>query len=100
VTDPWRFARELGEAAAHVLPGWHYAFEFVRYIDPVQPLDGLNDETRQPFAPFLCKDFRYSYQHEVRAAWLPPTAKGSQPQLDHIFVTLGALTDYCELIEI
>jgi hypothetical protein len=100
VTDPWRFARELGEAAARVLPGWHYAFEFVRYIDPVQPLDGLNDETRQPFAPFLCKDFRYSYQQEVRAAWLPPTANGSQPKLDHIFVTLGALNDYCELIEL
>lgn len=100
VTDPWRFARELRDAAARVLPGWHCAFEFVRYIDPVQPLDGLDDQKRQPFAPFLCKDFRYSYQQEVRAAWLPPTANGSRPKLDHIFVTMGRLNEYCELIEL
>lgn len=63
-------------------PGWHASLAFSRSVLPQG------------------KDFRYSYQQEVRAAWLPPTADGSRPKLDHIFVTMGRLTDYCELIEL
>jgi len=99
ITDPQRFARELSEAVRRTLPGWHCAFESVRYIDPVQPVTSLSDEERRSFMPFLCKDFRYWYQHEVRAAWLPPTAKGADAKLDYLYVTLESLVDYCELIE-
>jgi hypothetical protein len=55
---------------------------------------------RKEFAPFFCKDFRYWYQKEVRAAWLPPDPRTPPAALDHLFIELGCLKDYCELIEI
>lgn len=100
ITDPRRFARELGDAAARVLPNWPYDCRFVTYIDPVQRLDGFNDDRQQDFAPFFCKHLRYWYQKEVRAAWVPPDPKAPPTALQPIFVTLGSLEDYAELIEL
>jgi hypothetical protein len=98
ITDPGRFARNLGEAAARQLPGWHYDCRFVRYVDPVQHITGVEAIRREEFAPFFCKDFRYEYQKEVRAAWLPPDPDAPRLSLDHLFLTLDSLKDYCELI--
>jgi hypothetical protein len=100
ITDPERFALSLGKAFADQLPGWHYGCQFVRYIDKVQPIADRADFQHEAFAPFFCKDFRYAYQKEVRAAWLPPDPKTPHPPLDHLFLELGALKDYCELIEL
>ena len=100
ITDPTRFAHALGEAARSQLPDWHFACQFVRYIDPVQELRFMNRGVEVRFAPFLCKDFRFSYQKEVRAAWLPPDPEAPRMELGHLFVTLGSLEDYCEMIEI
>lgn len=100
ITDPDRFARGLGDAAARQLPGWLYRCACVRYVDSVQRISGAQAINREEFAPFFCKDFRYSYQKEVRAAWLPPDPRASRAALDHLFVELGCLKDYCELIEL
>jgi hypothetical protein len=100
ITEPERFAASLGEAAAHQLPGWHYGCQFVRYFDPVQRLTEVERFNSQVFAPFFSKDFRYAYQREVRAAWLPPDPEAPRSPFDHLFLTLGALKDYCELIEL
>jgi hypothetical protein len=100
ITNPVRFARALRDAARGQLPDWHFVCEPVKYIDPVQDLRFLSGRAQERFAPFLCKDFRYLYQKEVRAAWLPPDPEVPRKDLDHIFVDLGSLSDYCELIEI
>jgi hypothetical protein len=100
ITDPKRFVRQLFESAADKLPGWLCKCEFVRYIDPVQRLTGSEKIDREQFAPFFCKDFRYSYQKEVRAAWVPPDPKAPCHSLDHLFLNLGSLADYCEIIEL
>ncbi len=100
ITDPTRFARALGEAVRNRLPDWHFTCEFVRYIDPIQELRFMNRGVEVRFAPFLCKDFRFSYQKEIRAAWLPPNPEGPRMELEHLFITLGNLEDYCEMIEI
>jgi hypothetical protein len=100
ITDPARFARALGDAAQSQLPDWNFACAYVRYIDPVQDLQRMNRGAEERFAPFFCKDFRYSYQKEVRAAWLPPDPGVPAANLEHLFVRLGNLEDYCELIEL
>ena len=100
ITNPERFAAALRVAAADLLPEWHFSCQTVRYIDPVQNLRFVTPRVQARFAPFFCKDFSYSYQREVRAAWLPPEPNLLRAELDHIFVELGNLTEYCELIEL
>lgn len=100
ITDPTRFAHALGEAVRSQLPDWHFACQFVRYIDPVQELRFMNRGAEERFAPFFCKDFRFSYQKEVRAVWLPPDQEDPRMQLEHFKVRLGSLEDYCEMVEI
>jgi hypothetical protein len=100
ITDASRFARDLGEAAARVLPEWEYDCRFVIYIDPVQRLDGFDEKRQLDFAPFFCKHLRYWYQKEVRAVWLPPDPKQPPTRLEPIFVTIGSIEEYSELIEL
>jgi hypothetical protein len=100
IPDSIRFLSRLKEVAGKHLPDWHYGNALVRYIDPVQPLSGPNAIDRQEFAPFFCKNFRYHYQNEIRIAWLPPSPEPQERPLEHVFVTLGNLEDYCELIEL
>lgn len=97
INEPGRFLDALEAAAANVLPGWEFGSAPIRYIDPFQHVIQGSPGEPEPryFAPFLCKDFRYSYQREFRAGWLPPEPVMN---LDHIFVEIGCLTDYCELI--
>jgi len=99
ITDPKRFIRALGEAAKGQLPDWRFCCKPVTYIDSVQDLRFLRVRTEARFAPFFCKDFRYLHQKEVRAVWLPPDP-AARLDLGHIFITLGSLEEYCELIEI
>ena len=99
ITDSIRFLSRMKDAVKEVLPGWHYGNALVRYIDPVQHLSGRGAIDEQKFSPFLCKHFRYCYQHEVRVAWLPPQPIDQGP-LEHLVVTLGNLEDYCELVEL
>lgn len=97
ITEIGRFLDALEAAAINALPGWEFGSAPIRYIDPFQHVIQGNSGEPDPryFAPFLCKDFKYSYQREFRAGWLPPEP---MMNLDHIFIELGPLTDYCELI--
>jgi hypothetical protein len=100
ITDSFRFLSRMKEAVAEMLLGWHYGNALVRYIDPVQHLAGRNAVDRQSFSPFFCKHYRYHYQNEIRIAWLPPTPISQGHPLEHLFVTLGSLEDYCEIVEL
>jgi hypothetical protein len=100
ITDSIRFLSRMKEAVAEVLPGWHYGNFVVRYVDPVQDLSGRNSIDQQMFAPWFCKHYRYKYQNEIRIAWLPPEPISQERHLEHVFVTLGSLEDYCELVEL
>ena len=45
----------------------------------------------------LCKHFRYAYQNEFRFVWLPDEL---QRDLPTVFLELGRLKEFCEIIEI
>lgn len=87
VEDIARFTKSLKSRMEEVLPGWAFSFGGVDYRDPYHPTPKLNI--------FFCKHFRHAYQREFRFAWQPPTKRES---LKPIYLELGPLKDYCELL--
>jgi hypothetical protein len=85
---PPEFIGLLNHAFKEKISGWTCLAELVNYIDPFN--------TRE-FRPelYFSKHFRYTYQKEYRVVWLPPT---SQTKLEPVFLELGNLHEYCELV--
>ncbi|MGI8733749.1 MAG: hypothetical protein ACR2LM_10670 [Pyrinomonadaceae bacterium] len=90
IKDPVRFVETVQRAFDEKLPGWDSLGWGVSYIDPFQA------KSARPDVHFS-KHFRYAYQKEYRIVWLPPT---KQTSLDPIFLELGNLEEYCELIRL
>ena len=69
-------------------PGWDRSVGEVEYYDPlmVRP---------QEVSPPMSKHFRYTYQKEVRFAWVPPSNIG---HLEPLQLDIGPLTDIAELV--
>lgn len=88
IRDPDAFLSRLDAAVRARVPGWRCEVGDVRYVDPLQVNPGEVDV-------LMGKHFRYAYQREVRAAWVPPAPVH---QLEPLFVTLGSLEDIAELV--
>jgi hypothetical protein len=94
ITNPSSFLKRLIDAMQARLPDWTILKGNVTYLDPfLGPLTPSPD----PIGPYLHKHFRYAYQKEYRLAWLP-----SRPdwELEPIKLTLGKLTDVCQLLRL
>ena len=70
---------------------WSGFYRKVKYIDPLQDFDKNRDV-------FTEKTFDYWYQQEVRFAWVPKQIQDNN--LEHVFVDIGSMEDYCELIQL
>jgi hypothetical protein len=88
IREPERFRDRLMQTVMKVLGGRGWSFSPVTYVDPMT-------ETGAGTPIHFRKNFRYSYQKEWRAAWLPIRNEG--PLLVH-FVDIGPLDDIAELI--
>ena len=89
IQRPREFVSLLSEKLKEKLPDWICEARLVNYIDP------FSSEEFSPRLPFS-KHFRYAYQKEYRVVWLPATA---QKVLDPLFLQIGDLHSYCELID-
>lgn len=87
---PKEFNRKLIRGFEAAMPGWKGLTVDVNYFDP------LNFNKRQSDV-FALKHFRYSYQKETRLVWLPPAP---EMKLDLVYLELGDLSEYCELISL
>jgi hypothetical protein len=87
IKDIVRFAKSLKTRMEEILPEWRFSYEYVNYQDPYHPIRKLNI--------FFSKHFRYAYQKEFRFVWEPSNKAES---LRPIFLELGPLRDYCELL--
>jgi hypothetical protein len=90
ITRPREFIEAVFAEFERKLPAFTGLDKPVRYIDP------LNTSLRD-LDVFFCKHFRYAYQKEFRIVWLP---KKLCSDLDPVFLELGKLSDYAELISL
>jgi hypothetical protein len=88
IKEPVRFVEAIQAEWDRRMPGWDGVALPVNYIDP------FGDAGDDPDV-FSSKHFRYGYQREFRCIWLPPTKRDV---LDPLFLELGSLREYCELI--
>ncbi|WJM81070.1 hypothetical protein [Pectobacterium brasiliense] len=88
IKEPRQFIKNLFKHAKKHLPDYDYFASHVKYLDP------LNCEPNDVDL-FYCKHFKYSYQNEFRAIWIPksPTFK-----LEPIFIEIGSMEKYAKLI--
>jgi hypothetical protein len=80
IRDPMRFLHAAQDAGEKVLPGWQFAFDRVTYRDSFHPIK--NDDV------LYSKNFRYAWEHD-------PSLKGP---LEPVFLDLGPLAEYCDLL--
>ena len=87
VHEPKGFVRKIVEACNQSHSDWLFAEKMVCYYDPLR-LDRIDDIP-------LSKHFRFWYQHEYRIVLKP---KGPIKRLEPIILSLGKVSDLCELI--
>lgn len=90
IKDVDLFFKRMNVHLSNQLAGWLHTATPVNYIDPLNC--NPND-----IDIYLAKHFRYSYQKEFRALWIPRNPK---MDLSLINIEMGLLHDICELIEI
>ena len=87
VHEPNGFGMMIVEACKQGYSDWLFAEKMVCYYDPLR-LDRIDDIP-------LSKHFRFWYQHEYRIVLKP---KGPIKRLEQINLSLGKVSDLCELI--
>ncbi len=87
IKDIRRFIDAVGWCVHEQLPGWKFLLGPVEYRDPYHPAENID--------LFFCKHFRYAYQREFRFVWQSPKPI---EELKPIYLELGPLNDYCELL--
>lgn len=88
IKHPEDFIRAIIDAFKKQNKGWRGFGTPVYYIDPLNPSD-LNIDI------FFTKHFRYWYQQEYRVIWLSSDLVN---ELEPVYIEIGPLHDYCELI--
>lgn len=88
IKKPTEFINALLMAVSKKLPGFSASASSVKYVDPLNC-----DESDIDL--FMCKHFKYTYQNEYRAIWVPETPREN---LDIVNVELGSLEEYVELL--
>lgn len=87
INDPGRFVETTQRKFDCLVPGWDSLASNVSYLDAFAPAGNLDVH--------FSKHFRYAYQNEYRIVWLP---QETETVLESVFLELGNLEDYCELI--
>lgn len=87
IHDPDAFLTRLDIAMRAQLPNWDAVAGPAQYYDPLQVTP---EEVELP----MWKHFRYAYQREFRAAWLPPSPI---TVLEPVMLEVGPLTDIAEI---
>jgi len=90
IKEPREFLKRLFRAFSKKLNSWRNFATAVTYIDPMNTHPSDLDV-------FFCKHFRYAYQKEYRAIWLPPSP---EKHLEPVMLELGNLQQICELVRI
>lgn len=90
IKEPTRFVRDLMTVVSEKLPDFTSSASSVKYVDP------LNCEELD-INLYMCKHFRYTYQNEYRAIWVPKTPTS---ELEAISVELGSLEGYVDLLRV
>jgi len=90
IREPQRFLKELFEAMTLSFPELNASAGPVEYVDPIHTK--IRDVNI-----FGQKHFRYSYQKEFRAVWLP---RDAEPKLSPVILKLVEIKRYSSLIEI
>ena len=85
ITNRGRFLDRLRRKVHHLLPDWQFEARDVDYFDPffVHPKN---------LGTGFAKHFRYSYQNEFRATWLPPKSYALS-SLMPLTVNIGTMRD-------
>lgn len=90
IRDPKRFVEKIFAAFEEKVPKWSGCATFVSYYDPLRL-------EKMPSRVFFHKHFRYSYQKEYRIVLRPPEPVGN---LSPLFIEIGSLEEYCDLIKV
>lgn len=91
IKDSKSFLNRLKVKAKDKLPNWECFSGLVSYIDPIKSNPNQVENNM-----FFSKHFRYAYQKEYRIVWISLDIKNS---LKHIFLELGSLMKFTELIK-
>lgn len=91
IHDVKAFLSRLDKVFKSAEGNWSFMTNQVRYVDP------LNPPREQDIDVFFCKHFRYSYQKEVRAVWIP---EEDRDHLEPVHLDIGAMGAYAEYVEI
>jgi hypothetical protein len=90
IKDVDLFFKRMNVHLSNQLAGWLHTARPVNYIDPLNC--NPND-----IDIYITKHFRYYYQKEFRALWIP---RKPENDLSPIDIEMGSLNDICEFIEI
>lgn len=90
IKNPTLFFKKLNEEMTARHPNMSGSMGPVKYFDPLNcnPLD-INI--------IMAKHFKYWYQNEVRAVWVPKTPL---IELDYEFINIGSMERYAEIVNI
>lgn len=90
IREPIEFIQKLMTAVQNKYPEFNGFSSGVRYIDP------LNCKP-EDVDIFFSKHFKYAYQNEYRAIWLPPKP---MMKLDEFNIEIGSMGSYADYIRI
>jgi len=90
IRDPLRFVTRIFKEIQAREPKWTGRATFVTYYNPQSP-------EVLPKSVFFYKDNSYKYQQEYRIVFRPSM---SVRTLEPIFIEMGNLEDYCELVNL
>ncbi len=90
IHDTKKFLLLLDKAFKQSIGNWVFVTNPVHYIDP------LNPPNEKDIDLFFCKHFKYSYQKEIRAVWLP---ESYIEELEPVYLDIGCMGSYADYIE-
>lgn len=91
IRDPIIFTKRLVSSFLARFPDWVPMEGKVTYYDPYRDYSKFK-------VPEMAKHFRYAYQKEVRIAFRPRNKISTN--LEPLFLSVGSMTDYADLISI
>jgi len=91
IYDSAVFLANLNKSFQSVVGNWRFQADAVRYIDP------LNPPGEKEIDLFFGKHFKYSYQNEIRAVWIPEV---DENDLEPVYLEIGEMREYADYVEI
>lgn len=91
IREPMRFKQRLISAFLARFPDWMPMEGRVTYYDPYRDYSKFS-------VPEMAKHFGYAYQKEVRVAFRP--RKKLATSLEPLFLSIGPMTDYADMVSV